>query len=169
MTESIDTIRLTVTRTITAPPQRVFDAWMDPAQRMRWWGAAPDYTCNLCEIDVRVGGRFRCNMIETDTGKEHLQLGEFLELDPPHRVVFSWYWSEPLDEKQRTEIALDLVAVENGLATQLTLTQTGFAGPNAAANRDSHGEGWNACFRSLEQYLADALAGAASDGGRDAQ
>src|SRR5262249_59705588 len=51
-------ITLVVRRTIRATPERLFDAWTDPAQLVRWWGPK-GVVCTHAEIDLCVGGRYR--------------------------------------------------------------------------------------------------------------
>ena len=73
---------LVVTRVFDAPARIVFEAWTTPALLMRWWlpesfGA----TFLSCEADVRPGGTYRFR-----TGFGVVE-GEFLEVDPPARLV----------------------------------------------------------------------------------
>ncbi len=44
---------------IAAPPERVFQAWIDPQQRLAWWGDDATYRTTKLESDLRVGGKWR--------------------------------------------------------------------------------------------------------------
>lgn len=148
MPDSLDATRLKITRTFAAPPQRVFDAWVDPVQRMAWWSAEPGLKCDVCEIDPRVGGTYRVNMKTADQSKEFITVGEFLEFDPPSRLVFTWSWENPDDPVQNTKVTIDFRPVADG--TELTLVHEGFT---TAPLRDDHSHGWHGCFDSLAKFV----------------
>src|ERR1700753_1470853 len=81
---------VTLVRQIKARPQTVFDAMTRPELMARWWG--PDAgPVLLAEADVRVGGAFRVRFRMLD-GEEAECFGEYLEVAPPERLVFSWHW-----------------------------------------------------------------------------
>ncbi|HYI47067.1 MAG TPA: SRPBCC domain-containing protein [Allosphingosinicella sp.] len=83
-----DPIILTVERHIDAPPERVFDAWLDADAVGRWLFATPDGVMEKVEIDPRVGGKFLIVERRGDQLAEHF--GEYLEIDRPRRLVFSF-------------------------------------------------------------------------------
>ncbi len=158
MTQAAATESLRLTRLIPAPRQRVFDAWVDPAQRMKWWAAGPGMFCDLCEIDARPGGSYRINMkkpADADgPAKEWVCVGEMVEFDRPSRLAFTWSW-EHEDEDTPGSAARDtLVTIElrdAGGQTELVLTHERFA---TRPIRDDHESGWNGCLDHLAQYLA---------------
>jgi len=113
---------------IAARPETVWKYWTDPQKICDWWGAA-------AEVDARPGGVCR---IEMDTGP--VMSGEYLELEPHDRLVFSFGW-EPSEDappiapgQSRVEITL----IEDAGDTILTLRHTGI--PDAAA--EMHAVGW---------------------------
>src|SRR5258705_12034649 len=53
-----ETERMVVTRVFDAPRELVWKAWTDPKYVMQWWGPK-GFSCPACEIDFRVGGKFR--------------------------------------------------------------------------------------------------------------
>jgi len=67
---------------IAAPPQRVFEALVDPAQVVKWWGQTGIYRCTQFESDVRVGGKWRSLGIDGNGSKFEVA-GEYLQVDPP--------------------------------------------------------------------------------------
>ena len=74
---------------IAAPPQRVFEALTDPKQAPQWWGQEGLYRITEYRGDVRVGGKWASVGMGAD-GKEFRVDGEYLEIDPPRRLVYTW-------------------------------------------------------------------------------
>ena len=80
-----DPREVATSRRLAAPPPRVFAALADPARLARWWGPA-GFTNRFEHFDLRPGGRWRFVMRGPD-GREHPNENEFIEVDPPRRVV----------------------------------------------------------------------------------
>ena len=81
-----------VTHRFNASAERVFDAWLDPA-RVRAWMAlserkGPGGELLRVRIDARVGGTF--SFVVRRNGQEIDHVGEYLEIDRPRRLVFTW-------------------------------------------------------------------------------
>jgi len=130
-----------VERLIAAPPERVYDAWLDPGHAGRWLFRTPEGILARCEIDARVGGRFRIDEKRADEVAEHY--GEYLALDRPRRLVFD-FWTSFSDE--RTRITLDIALEGDG--SRLTLTHEGVW------------EGWQDKTRQGWTTILDGLASA---------
>lgn len=150
---------LQITRIIAAPPHKVFDAWIDPAVRMQWWCASPQMTCDFCEIDARVGGRYRINMKGPGPGatspedrKEYIACGTFEQIDRPRRLAFTWRWETWRESHVDSLVTLDFSPVAGG--TRLTLTQTLLPDANAVKE---HVQGWNGCLDCLAKVLSEAV------------
>lgn len=78
-----------VSRQLRASPERVFDAWLDAGKLRALLLAGGLPHCGRPEIDARIGGRFRV-VQQRDTEPVEYS-GEYLEIDPPHRLVFSLF------------------------------------------------------------------------------
>ena len=78
---------LVITRIFDAPIELVYRLWTDPALVRRWWGIKGS-TIPLCELDVRVGGRWRIDM-QAPSGKIYRNGGEYLEVVPNERLVYT--------------------------------------------------------------------------------
>lgn len=85
-----------------------------------------------------------------EEGDIHIVSGEYREIRPPEKLVFTWVWAQGNLRGVETVVTLTLAAKNGG--TELTLEHTGL--PTAEA-RQSHAKGWSGCYDSL----ADALAG----------
>jgi uncharacterized protein YndB with AHSA1/START domain len=130
---------------IAAPPDVVFPYFTDPERMVAWMGVA-------ALLDPRPGGTLR---IEAN-GRDVVR-GEYVEVDPPHRVVFTWGFegSEPFVAAgaSRVEVTLE----RDGDGTRVVLLHHGL--PQAA--RAAHDQGW-------AHYLARLAPAAAGDPpGRD--
>jgi uncharacterized protein YndB with AHSA1/START domain len=78
-----------IRRVYAAPRERVWRAWTEPAQLVRWWGKR-GWTARLdtIELDVRPGGMFRVTTVNDEDGSEMTSEGTYSEVDPPERLAF---------------------------------------------------------------------------------
>ncbi|WP_263416372.1 SRPBCC domain-containing protein [Terriglobus albidus] len=88
-----ETERLVVTRVFDAPRELVWKAWTNPEYVMKWWGPK-GFTCPVCKMDFRVGGKFLYCMKSPD-GQEFWNGGEYHEIVPYEKIVSSMYFSDP--------------------------------------------------------------------------
>lgn len=120
---------------IAAPPERVFRA-IASEEIARWWGSDEMYRVTKWTGDLRVGGAWKSEGKGSD-GRPFSVAGEFLEIDPPRKLVHTWRydWDET---KSTTTVTYRLDPIEGG--TRVTVKHTGF-GPQSPACL-SHGDGW---------------------------
>ena len=97
MNEQPGGLVLELTRTLEAPRERILSLLTEPAQLARWWGPR-GFTTPEIALDLRVGGRYRFTMQPPDGDAFHLS-GEFLEIAPPGRLVYTFRWDEPHPEQ----------------------------------------------------------------------
>jgi len=76
-----------ITRVFDASREQVWQAWTDPKMMAQWFGPR-GFTSSVPELDARVGGRLRIVMHGPD-GNDYPMKGEFREVMPPQRLVFS--------------------------------------------------------------------------------
>jgi uncharacterized protein YndB with AHSA1/START domain len=77
-----------LTRLFDAPPRLVFEAMTKPEHVKEWWGRLGEgYSVPICEIDLRVGGRWR--FVNRHPKGEVAFHGEYREITPPTRLVFT--------------------------------------------------------------------------------
>ena len=79
---------ISMTRVFDAPRHLVFEAMSTPEHVKQWWGCLGDgYSVPVCEIDLRVGGRWR--FVNRHPRGEAAFHGEYREIQPPGRIVFT--------------------------------------------------------------------------------
>jgi uncharacterized protein YndB with AHSA1/START domain len=129
---------------IAAPRERIYQAITDPAQATQWWGRKDQYYFNHFDMDVRVGGKWSASGTSPKLGDLAVG-GEFLELDPPARLAYSWSssWMPAV-----TKVLWELDSQDNG--TLVRLTHSGFAGNVQAVQ--GHSVGWSAVFTWLQAF-----------------
>ena len=129
---------------IDASPETVFAFFTDPALMVRWKGTK-------ATLDPRPGGIYRVEMSE-----QVIAVGEYVELDPPSRLVLTWGWeggyASTLPGSSRVEITL----TPDGDGTRLHLVHSGLPSAEAA---EAHSYGWDEYMPRL------AIAAAGGDPG----
>jgi len=142
----MDELELTLTRTIAAPREKVFAAWLSPDMLAQFMappsgGAAP----SIVENDPVVGGRFSIIMVTAEKLIPHT--GTYLEIDPYSRLCFTWQSPHSLDDSL---VTIDFLENETG-RTDIILKQVKFRSEQL---RDGHIGGWNAILDNLERIVA---------------
>lgn len=150
--------QLVLQRLVKAPPERVFDAFTDPAQLQKWWWPE-GFTCPAAEVDLRVGGTYRLAMewpgsIPTGQQFSHFMGGEYYEIERPRRLVMS---GRAVNDEQgelfATLIEVTLEARDSG--TLLTMRQSYFEPMPPAEAMGGAEQGWSEQLDKLERLLAD--------------
>jgi len=137
--EATETFRLEKKRTIPAPVEEVFQAWTDPEMFTRWFRGPTKHVSSFTN-DVRTGGAFE---IFLNVGGQPVAIrGEYLEVRPPHRLVFSW--NSKITGHANTRVTLDFQA--RGANTELSLVHEFF---QEEALRDRNHGGWNEVLDQL--------------------
>lgn len=138
----MSTHELHLTRIVPAPVEEVYRAWTDPAVLARWWGRA-DQVVRRADADPRPGGAYRFE-VATATGAIYVVAGEYTDVDPPHRLAFTWRFETGGPGPEESHVVVELRPV--GEHTELVLTHGGF--PDAAA-ASPYGSGWEDSLAKL--------------------
>lgn len=132
-------LSLTVRRTIRAEPQKIFEAWLDPAMMTKFMSPRPDMVVREARSDPRVGGTFFVLMVGD---KDYPHSGTYKEVTRYSRLVFTWEapWSAP-------DTTVEIVFTPIAGGTEVMLTQVKFM---SEESRLSHTEGWAGILEKLE-------------------
>lgn len=133
---------------IAASPETVWGLLTDQNEATRWMGRS-------AEFDLRAGGTYRVEVIPGHTAR-----GEFVEIDPPHRLVYTWGW-ETGGSKDSVPPGSSTIEFELEPKGAGTLLHFRHAGLPSAESADSHAHGWDHYFARL------ATAAAGGDPGVD--
>ena len=137
-------LSLTTHRTIAAPQEAVFNAWLDPEMLRKFMRPGPGMTTPKAQTDPVKGGRFELVMKAGDDEIPHA--GTYKEIDPHSRIVFTW--ESPFSADDST-VTLDFEP--DGDGTKVTLTHVRFV---SEESRDNHMGGWTGILAALEETLA---------------
>jgi uncharacterized protein YndB with AHSA1/START domain len=127
MDAATDTTVYERTLAIDASPETVWEFLVDPEKLMRWKGINAD-------LETQPGGIFRCEVIPG-----HIARGEYVEIDKPNKLVFTWGWdgSEDVPPGSST-IEIELASAGDGTSLRFVHKDL----PNAEAIA-SHAHGWD--------------------------
>ncbi len=136
---------LEIDRNFEAPRELIWRLWRDPEHMVRWHGPE-GFALVECEIDFRVGGKWR-RCMSNGPGHAHWISGEYLEIVEPSRLSFTYI--NAFDGFE-TVVTMDFLEAEGG-RTRMLFRQTPFI---SREERDSHGWGWNSGFDVFDRYVA---------------
>lgn len=106
-----------MTRLFDAPRHLVFEAMTKPEHVRRWWGCLGEgYSVPVCEIDLRVGGKWR--FVNRHPHGEVAFSGEYREIAPPSRLVFT----ETMEPHPEPGSVVTALFTDEGGKTRLTVT-----------------------------------------------
>jgi len=150
---------LVITRVFDAPRELVWKAWTEPDRLMQWWGPK-GFTAPVCEIDLRVGGKF-LNCMRSPEGKDYWSTGVYREIVPLERIVCTDSFADEhgnvvpathygMSPDFPLEMLVTVTFEEHEGKTTMTL---GHVGIPAGQMRELTGAGWNESFDKLTESL----------------
>jgi uncharacterized protein YndB with AHSA1/START domain len=139
---------LILMRMIDAPPEKVFEAWTDPALLKQWFAPLP-WTTSVVENDVRAGGSSLIVMRGPD-GNEFPNPGVYLEVVKNERLVFTDAFTKAWEPSEKPFIVVELTFEDQGGKMKYTARVHHWT----VADRDAHEkmgfhEGWTTCTEQL--------------------
>jgi uncharacterized protein YndB with AHSA1/START domain len=146
MNEQPNGLVLKLKHVVDSPLERIFNLLTEPAELAKWWGPH-GFTTPEVALDLSVGGRYRFTMQPPEGEAFHLS-GEFIEIDPPTPLVYTFRWDEPDPDDRETVVVLSLAPV--GDATEVSLSQGEFATDERLA---LHRNGWADSLEKLGKVI----------------
>ncbi len=137
-----------------ATPARVFQAWTDPDIVMKWFGSAPN-SLHSATIDLRQGGAWR--FLESQDEEKSIGFeGEYLDIEPGERLVFTWskviaYVSGERESTPYSQVEVVFSAKGNGTNVRLVHSAV-----HSEDVRRGFGGGWEFAFSTIAALLSDA-------------
>lgn len=151
------TTTLTMTRSFDVAPERVFDAWLNP-EMMRKWFFTLEGTNKVAQNKLQVGGTWE--IVDHRDGKDYRAVGEYLEIDSPKKIVFTFkmpQFSESVDT-----ITVELKELQHGC--EMTFSQNIIVPHEENWTKtdiekalgeyhDGSEHGWNLMFMGLKELV----------------
>ncbi len=141
-----DRLVLELARSLDASREQIFGALTEPSALTKWWGPS-GFTTPEVELDLHVGGSYRFGMQPPD-GELFYLAGEFVEIDPPSVLAYTFRWEDPDPDDQDTLVRLSLHAFDD--STNVSLVHGVFA---TEARLTLHRNGWTESFVKLRQLI----------------
>lgn len=151
------TITLTMTRNFDVASEKVFDAWLNPDMMKKWFFTL-EGTNKVAQNNPQVGGAWE--IIDQRDGTEYRAIGEYLEVDSPQKLVFTFKMPQFSDTEDT--ITVELKELHEG--SEMTFSQhivvpheknwTEFDIENAIEeSHDGSEHGWNLMFMGLKELV----------------
>ena len=141
---------IVLTRRFNAPRELVFQAHSSCEHMTKWWGPRR-YEIASCELDFRPGGKWRIvHRGVQGGGEEHGFRGEFREIVPPQRIVWTFEW-----EGMPGHISVETLTLveEDGVTTLTARAEYGSLEDRDGMLRSGMEEGARETYERLEEYL----------------
>jgi len=149
-TTETGTVRLH--RVLTAPPERIYRAFLDPAAMCKWL-PPHGFTGHVHSMDARVGGGYRMSFTNFSSGNSHSFGGTFVELVPNERIRHTDKFDDPnLPGEMQTTIVLRKVSV----GTEIEIVQEGIP---AVIPTEACYLGWQESLTLLAQLVQPEIPG----------
>lgn len=131
---------ITITRTIDAPCERVFDAWVTPSDLLHWYNAGEDWSTPHAEVDAVPGGKFSIGFADPD-GKHIFDFtGTFTEVTRPSKLAYT------IDDGRKVAVDLDEADGKTALTWTFEMEDVN--------SEELQRKGWSNQVDNLEKYLA---------------
>ena len=142
-------VGISLTRVFAAPRERIWSEWTDPEAFADWFGGPTcDVPLDTVSMDVRPGGAWKLTMYAPPNRRQIDWWGEYREVDPPERLVFTI--SDEPEPEWIDLIVVVLTDLGDG-RTEMRFEQRGWMGPE---QYEAAKHGWGGFFDRLDERIA---------------
>jgi uncharacterized protein YndB with AHSA1/START domain len=151
------TVSLTVQKILPCPPAEAFRAWTEPKLFQQWFIPMPGIRATA-DVDLRKGGKYRISFVRPEGKPNVIVVGEFLVIDPPHYLEYTWIWAESPSPDSPNHTVVKVAFRDLGKErTEIVLTHEGFTDPE---DQEGHSRGWTSILEHMAAALGAAKRGA---------
>ena len=137
-------VTLQLSQYIKADRAKVFAAWTQ-IEHIKQWFCPGDMTIPFAEADARIGGQYRIQM-QNSQDETFTTIGEYLEIVPNEKLVFTWGWEGP--ERHESRVTVEFLDKEDG--TEVRLLHENL---QDAEVMQRHKAGWQGCLEKLAMRI----------------
>ena len=148
MTSQTKAPTVEVSKLISAPVDKVYQAWTDPQQMCKWFGCNNVSNVQVNQ-DLRVGGQYKIEALSCETNKSKSVFGTFKEIVPNKKLVFSW--TNDSDEFPAHDTIVTVEFIDRSGKTEVVVRHTNFA---VAHSVPGHSTGWQQCLDKLANLVS---------------
>lgn len=155
--DNYSTTTLTVTRNFNVAPERVFNAWLNP-EMMRKWFFTLEGTNQVAQNNPQVGGTWE--IIDQRDGKDYRAIGEYLEIDPPKKLVFTFKMPQFSELEDTITVALkelpqgcEMIFTQEIIVAHEENWTIADIEKALGEHYDGSEHGWNLMFMGLKELL----------------
>jgi uncharacterized protein YndB with AHSA1/START domain len=130
--------------TFNSSVDKIWEAWTNPNQIIKWFGADPNGKGLEAKLDVRPGGYFEITFQDSDM-TEHTCTGIYDEVRVLNKLTFSWQWKNEPGVESFVILLLD----PEGQSTRMQFQHKNLGG----GSKHDYAEGWKNTFKKLERLL----------------
>lgn len=139
---------LMLKRVFHTPIETVFEAWTNPRVLAQWFGPG-GFTVKTAEVDLKVGGKYLI-VLQPPDGETTKHFGEYVEITPPTRLVFTWILQNQTCRGSVNQCAETLVTLDFKQVNQSTEIRLSHERLPSKEAYDGHEFGWTSSFDCLE-------------------
>ena len=150
---------LVITRVFDAKRDQVWKAWTEPEICKKWWGPK-DFTCPVCKIDLKVGGKY-LNCMRSPDGKDYWSTGRYKEIVLMEKLSFTDSFADEngnvvqaahygMNPEFPLEMLVTVTFEDECKKTKMILRHAGMPG---GADREGAEQGWNQSFDKLAEAV----------------
>jgi len=140
---------LHITRVFNAPLERVYQVWTNIEHAKEWWRPEGCETLEMT-VDARAGGKYVWRL-RTPDGSEMRAFGEYREVHPRERLVYTWVWADDPDWENHESVVTVVFIAKDANTTEVRLSHENLP---SRESRENHDGGWNSALDRFTRMVS---------------